>query len=110
MAARILTVLLAVVLVTPAYAACPWQKQAAAPECCHKNKSCPKPVKVQPCFECVADVRTAGTTVDQTARAVVPCIHWLPVYFSTVSHGTAVRRDPLPDSSSTYLRIGVLRL
>lgn len=102
---RLIVALLAIAISAPAACIEPQPKRAA--DCCHK--SCPKSVKVQPCFDCVADVRTVSVAPEQQAHAIVPQTVTIAVPPDLVTLRVTVR-DPSTDRSDTYLRVGVLRL
>lgn len=105
---RILLAFLTVAVAAPVQA-CALLSAPVVSECCHKTKGCPKPVKARPCLECVGEVRSAAVASDHTTGAVLPRLPNVPVAFAIVTR--SVRgSDPLLDHSSTYLRIGVLRL
>ena len=109
MLTRFLFVLLAVIISTPAAADCPLLKQQTTSDCCHKEK-CPKPVNVQPCLDCIADVRSTAVITSQTAQAAIPLLLGSHAFHATVSDESVEPLGPLTDNGSTYLRIGVLRI
>lgn len=110
MVAWLRLLLLAVVISSPTYAACPWLTAKVAPDCCPRNRRCPRPVKLDPqtCFNCVAEVRPATLTTVPTA--VVPVTLALHTPFVTPSKATLLHDGPITDKSNTFLRTGVLRL
>lgn len=107
MLGRILIAVIALILSVPASAACPLAQPKAVPDCC-KTK-CPKPAKLQPCFECVADVRTTAIAPEPELPVVLPdaSISVLDIPVVTLA---VVARDPISNERQTFLRIGVLRL
>ncbi|MEO5923647.1 MAG: hypothetical protein ABIR70_07455 [Bryobacteraceae bacterium] len=112
MVVRLFLALLTVVISTPVYADCPVVKKSAAHDCCRKTKNCPHPTPVdaQPCFDCVADVRTTAIATAQPAVISTAAILPEQSSFTAVDSIPADPFAPLTDNSSTYLRIGVLRL
>ena len=112
MVVRLFLALLTVVISTPVYADCPFLKKQAAHDCCHKSKDCPQPVPVQAqsCFDCVADVRSTAELTEQPAVIATAAILPVPSSILAIDPLAADPSGPLLDSSSTYLRIGVLRL
>jgi hypothetical protein len=108
---RILLAVLTAVLSTPIYAACPLlANQKSTPDCCHKTEGCPKPVKVQNCLNCVADVRLTATAPEQVHHATVAAAPAILAYLVPSAQLTVLFHPRLPDRSGTYLRIGVLRI
>ncbi len=108
MVVRILVALLTLVLSVPVFAACPLaQPKAATPDCCRKK--CPKPVKLQPCFDCVADVRTTAVAPEEAVPAAIPYAAVSALDTNSITLAV-VERDPISNERQTFLRIGVLRL
>lgn len=111
MLARILLFLLPLILAFPATAACPLAQPQRVPDCCRKWTKCPKPVRVQPCFDCVADVRTAAALLQvQPATAAAPELAILSAAPAWTALETQTMVGTTPDQRSTYLRFGVLRI
>jgi hypothetical protein len=108
---RILLAMLIAVLSTPIYAACPLLlQQKSAADCCHKTNGCPKPVKLQNCLNCVADVRTTATTPEQSSHATGASAPAILAHLVPSAPITVPFHARMAGSSGTYLRIGVLRI
>ena len=106
---RLMVALFALVISIPVQA-CPFLQPEPTParDCCDQTENCPKPVQVQPCFDCVADIRTTAVAPAQSVDAVAPVSFEL--YSLQITALRLPERDHLSDNRNTYLRIGALRL
>lgn len=115
MLARIFLALLSLAISIPIYASCPVikDKVAASHDCCHQTEDCPSPnpeQNAQPCLDCVADVRSTAISTTHAAQPAVPALLAIRVFLKSVCDDAVVPHMPPRDGSSTYLRIGVLRI
>jgi hypothetical protein len=106
---RLAAFILCAIVALPVNAACPIAQAKSVPDCCHKGDSCPKPVKVQPCFACVADVRTTSVAPDHALPAVSPLAALPSVSFDAAAP-PSLAGGRSADQRETYLRMRVLRL
>jgi hypothetical protein len=87
--------------------ACPFLEQPqSAHDCCPKG---PQLVKVEPCFDCVADVRSTAIVPEIATDGIVLTSSFAPNQFDGPEL-LAGSTERLPDNSGTYLRLGVLRI